>query len=637
MVHGWYQPSRSRRRRRRRRRAHVGFRRHRRHRRANGGRRGAGVECIVARAWRSRARARARSSPALYLLFNKLAPALASRPAEAPTPEVERWRRESSPPTDGDVVAISSTPNERGDGRGGGGAWVRARRPRDRRGRDRGAADLEETGPRRTTTASPTSTSRGAKPPRTIFEMESEEPPPFTDQPEEDADLGVGLGVSLRAELQSQLERRRAKLGDLRAQKSAGKNVPDATVARVEADVEALRREIKAFEDGGFAYSKNASSRLVSRNASEIRRARRSHREGSASGGYLDVAGEWREVSEAAAAVTRLDVELEKMSSRAAVTGKPVDAAEMNELREQRAVWGLRLVSAQIKGIVGIRSAMIEGPADASADALGENIRRLQELTAEKSALLEKLSETERKGAEASGAAEKLRAEVAELKVRLEGYKTLEGKRARWDSDRAELEKKLRDAEAAKFRLKMQSENETSKLYAEAKRLKERLAEKERALAEASALASEAANVAPLEAEVADLKAEISTLRYEMAEKDRAAGEATAMLRAQLEETSEALRDSEARLEDAKKREETLSAGAADEEAKTKASGGGGGRREGNGTSRRQTGRRPLETRGARKVRARRRVRCRGAFAKRASRGVPRASGGERASARLGD
>ena len=81
----------------------------------------------------------------------------------------------------------------------------------------------------------------------------------------------------------------------------------------------------------------------------------------------------------------------------------------------------------------------------------------------------------------------------------------------------------------------------------------------------------EAANVAPLEAEVADLKAEISTLRYEMAEKDRAAGEATATLRMQLEETSEALRDSEARLEDAKKREETLSAGAADEEAKTKA------------------------------------------------------------------
>ena len=445
---------------------------------------GAGVECIVAPgvALARGAGAGALVSSALYLLFNKLA---------APAPRVASgggaYARggttaarviaadgtatyvddivdaERGAATDAEIVggAMGSGAEAKGQtwSRPGGGGGPRGDGPEED---DDGVADVDVEKAR----------SRLER----FFEMESEEPPPFTDQPEEDADLGVGLGVSLRAELQSQLERRRAKLGDLRAQKSAGKNVPDATVARVEADVEALRREIKAFEDGGFAYSKNASSRLVSRNASEIRRARRSHREGSASGGYLDVAGEWREVSEAAAAVTRLDVELEKMSSRAAVTGKPVDAAEMNELREQRAVWGLRLVSAQIKGIVGIQSAMIEGDADASADALGENIRRLQELTAEKSALLEKLSETERKGAEASGAAEKLRAEVAELKVRLEGYKTLEGKRARWDSDRAELEKKLRDAEAAKFRLKMQSENETSKLYAEAKRLKERLA-----------------------------------------------------------------------------------------------------------------------------------------------------------------
>ena len=41
---------------------------------------------------------------------------------------------------------------------------------------------------------------------------------------------------------------------------------------------------------------------------------------------------------------------------------------------------------------------------------------------------------------------------------------------ARWQEPIvAELEKALRDAEAAKFRLKMQSENETSKLYVEAK------------------------------------------------------------------------------------------------------------------------------------------------------------------------
>ena len=70
-------------------------------------------------------------------------------------------------------------------------------------------------------------------------------------------------------------------------------------------EAEAQGAELKAFE-GRFRRQARVERRLVSRNASEIRRARRSHLRRGAVWRIPRVAGEWREVSEAAAAVPYL-------------------------------------------------------------------------------------------------------------------------------------------------------------------------------------------------------------------------------------------------------------------------------------------------------------------------------------------
>ena len=324
--------------------------------------------------------------------------------------------------------------------------------------------------------------------------------------------LDIGLGVSLQAELQAQLQRREARLGDLRAAADKGESVPEATLARVSADVDALKRELRAFSgDGGSWYAAGAESRLVSRTAMEVTRAGDATRDKAASGGYLDAAGEWAEVSEAAAAVTRLDVAIEKLAAAASVTGKPVDWAEMNELKEQRTVWGLRLVSAQIKGIMGLQSAVLneEGEEEGSAAAADDDgttagprrvkkrnltaeMKRLEKLTAEKSALLERLSETERRGSLASSAAAELKSEVESLRAQLAATKKIGAAgqyagaaaddaswQAKWADDRVALEKRLRRAEAKKALVEIQAENEVSVLWAEVKRLQGLLGEKE--------------------------------------------------------------------------------------------------------------------------------------------------------------
>ena len=89
-------------------------------------------------------------------------------------------------------------------------------------------------------------------------------------------------------------------------------------------------------------------------------------------------------------------------------------------------------MSAQIKGIMGLQSAVLveeEGGEDEEGmgraglpgggvgggkgkKRLTAEMRRLEKLTAEKSALLERLSETERRGSLASSAAAELKAEV---------------------------------------------------------------------------------------------------------------------------------------------------------------------------------------------------------------------------------
>ena len=174
---------------------------------------------------------------------------------------------------------------------------------------------------------------------------------------------------------------------------------------------------------------------------------------------------------------------------------------------------------------------------------------------------MERLSETERRGSLASSAAAELKAEVKKLRAQLAASKAAaaaaaaastgdvedSSSRERWAEDRVALEKRLRRAEAKKALVEMQAENEVSVLWAEVKRLKGILGEKESSLerikwnsnmsllakidGDATKDMTTPPEVIELEREIGHLRTEISKLCGE-AEKDRTAGEATATLRA---------------------------------------------------------------------------------------------------------
>ena len=110
------------------------------------------------------------------------------------------------------------------------------------------------------------------------FEMDTVDPETQYVDTGPEPPLDVTLGVSLQSELISQLERREDKLSELKEAKARGEKVPEATVTRVQADVDALRRELDAFSRGGFGYATNASGRLVQKSVEEITRARESAR-----------------------------------------------------------------------------------------------------------------------------------------------------------------------------------------------------------------------------------------------------------------------------------------------------------------------------------------------------------------------
>ena len=414
------------------------------------------------------------------------------------------------------------------------------------------------------------------------FEMDTVDPETQYVNREPEPPLDVTLGVSLQSELISQLERREDKLSELKEAKARGEKVPEATMTRVQADVDALRRELDAFSSGGFGYATNASGRLVQKSVEEITRARESMRrtrDDETLNPYLDNVGAWAEVSEASAAVTKLDVAIERLAGAAEVSGKPFDADEMRELQEQRTVWGLRLVSAQIKGIVGLQNAVVDkgGSVDAYGGEkdLAAEMRRLEKLSAEKSALLDRLSETERKGSEASAAAADLRVEVDDLRAQLQGARAASKSEAvraqegfrRLLADRQALASELQGAEAARVDAETKAKTEVDRLWSEVQRLQGLLGEKEGDLerikseldtSDLPVVRSIEERTAPLEAEIKDLRSEISKLRGEMAQKDVAAGEATELLRAQLRETADALAATEKALADAKTREKSL-------------------------------------------------------------------------------
>ena len=139
-------------------------------------------------------------------------------------------------------------------------------------------------------------------------------------------DIALNIGVSIEAELERVLERRQARLAELKNQ-----NANPVSIAQVEADVSAIRAEL--------------------RRASSTR-----ERFQSAQTSYESDLEIWMESIRAAAAVSRLDYAIDKLKS-ASVKDDP----QIKDLIDQRAVWGLRLVSSQIFTIVELQDSLYTG------------------------------------------------------------------------------------------------------------------------------------------------------------------------------------------------------------------------------------------------------------------------------------
>ena len=166
-------------------------------------------------------------------------------------------------------------------------------------------------------------------------------------------DIALNIGVSIEAELERVLERRQARLAELKNQ-----NANTVSIAQVEADVSAIRAEL--------------------RRASSTR-----ERFQSAQTSYESDLEIWMESIRAAAAVSRLDYAIDKLKS-ASVKDDP----QIKDLLDQRAVWGLRLVSSQIFTIVELqdsldtgkkRSSVVIADLRANIETLERKLSQLQE------------------------------------------------------------------------------------------------------------------------------------------------------------------------------------------------------------------------------------------------------------------
>ena len=157
--------------------------------------------------------------------------------------------------------------------------------------------------------------------------------------------ISLNIGVSIEAELQRALEQREATLRNL---KEEGAN--SILTAQVQSDIDALRKQL----------DKVALSRT------EFDRARTS---------YENDLEMWMESIRAAAAVSRLDFAIDSLKS-ASVRDDP----QIKELIDQRAVWGLRLVSSQIFTIVELQDCIDKGHEKSTAHIadLRRNIQVLE-------------------------------------------------------------------------------------------------------------------------------------------------------------------------------------------------------------------------------------------------------------------
>ena len=318
--------------------------------------------------------------------------------------------------------------------------------------------------------------------------MSSAPPPPTRSGP------GCVLASRTRASLRSTTEgapRRSAR----RAQRARRARRPGT--ASVQADVDALVAEIRAFETGGAWYARDATGRLVARAASEIERSRRAggapRRRGAVDGRrrrtYLESVGEWREVSRAATEVTKLDLEIEKLSTRAMVTGKPLDVNAMRELRDRRSAWGLRLVAAQIKGVSGtlgdvarldaVQTSPLSLPRALRAPASSRVRSRGWRSSPRRRALCSSGSRRRSATGSRRGAPRRSSARRFSRCARNSPPPTPGRRRRARRRKPSPRWKKLRAAEQQKFRLKMRAESEASRLYAKVGELRETLAKRE--------------------------------------------------------------------------------------------------------------------------------------------------------------
>ena len=379
--------------------------------------------------------------------------------------------------------------------------------------------------------------------------------------------VALNVGASLESELERVLAQRRATLAYMESSSSA---TDVSAILRVREDIDALEAEL----------------RRASSSRSDFHRAQTS---------YENDLERWMESIRAAAAVSRLDMAIETLRSGAAATN---DDVRVKELIDQRAVWGLRLVSSQIHTIVELQDSLDAVERTSSAriselraeiDALEQSLidvqrseseaangdderatleRRVEELTSE----IQRVREAERVAKEQWSAERiklegELEASVAELhtatravddalKAKMELLAQLKSAEEKSESDSAAIKRLESETEALQQNLKTLSE-QLSDANASVEQINARRDALECELREKSAKLEEALSATEgddigsreeLQNEVRRLTEEYQTLRMSSMQKDKESSDVERTLRAQIAEAQAALESQRAEL-----------------------------------------------------------------------------------------
>ena len=379
--------------------------------------------------------------------------------------------------------------------------------------------------------------------------------------------VALNVGASLESELERVLAQRRATLAYMESNSGA---TDVSAILRVREDIDALETEL----------------RRASSSRADFHRAQTS---------YENDLERWMESIRAAAAVSRLDMAIETLRSGAAATN---DDVRVKELIDQRAVWGLRLVSSQIHTIVELQDSLDAVERTSSAriselraeiDALEQSLidvqrtesdaangdderatleRRVEELTSE----IQRVREAERVAKEQWSAERiklevELEASVAELhtatravddalKAKMELLAQLKSAQEKSESDSAAIKRLESETEALQQNLKTLSE-QLSEANANVEQINARRDALECEFREKSAKLEEALSATEgddigsreeLQNEVRRLTEEYQTLRMSSMQKDKESSDVERTLRAQIAEAQAALESQRAEL-----------------------------------------------------------------------------------------